>query len=100
MGEVNKDTIRHIAKLARLGLSEEEIDRFAGQIEDTMAYIDMIDAVDTDGIEETAQVTGLTNMYRDDVIDESWFDKDGLLDASPLPVDGNQIVVKNVFDNE
>jgi len=100
MGTVNKETIRHIAKLARLGLSEKEVETFAGQIEETLEYINIIDSVDTSGVEETSQVTGLKDMYRDDEVDSSWFEKDGLLDESPLPVENNQIVVKKVFDNE
>jgi aspartyl-tRNA(Asn)/glutamyl-tRNA(Gln) amidotransferase subunit C len=63
--------IKHIANLARLELTEEELEKYGGQLSDILDYIDQLKEVNTIGVEPTAQVTGLKNVLREDKI-ENW----------------------------
>ena len=65
--ELNRSQIEHIAKLARLDLSEEEIKLYGTQLTGILNFIDQLQEVDTDNVEPTAQVTGLNNVFREDV---------------------------------
>jgi aspartyl-tRNA(Asn)/glutamyl-tRNA(Gln) amidotransferase subunit C len=95
--KLDKEQIKHIADLARLELSDEEFEKFGSQLSDVLSYIDQLQEVDTTGVEETAQVTGLTNALREDVA-RSW-DKEELdiaFKQAPDFEDG-QIKVKRVL---
>jgi aspartyl-tRNA(Asn)/glutamyl-tRNA(Gln) amidotransferase subunit C len=100
MQHITPETIRHIARLARLGLSEAEIEKFTQHIGDTLSYMEILEELDTEHVPETFQVTGLTDIFKEDVIDASWFNNEALLHASPLPIQDNQIVVPKVFKDE
>lgn len=62
--------VGRIASLANLTLTSEEVTNFAPQLEETLKTIDNINELDTSKVEPTAQVTGLTNVLREDVIDK------------------------------
>jgi aspartyl-tRNA(Asn)/glutamyl-tRNA(Gln) amidotransferase subunit C len=61
--------VAHVAKLANLTLAPEEIKKFAKQFTDTLKTVDSINELDTSKVEPTSQVTGLTNILREDKID-------------------------------
>jgi len=61
--------IRHVAKLANLNLSPEEEKIFSMQLSETIHTVDLINDIDTSGVEPTSQVTGLENVVRPDEID-------------------------------
>lgn len=63
---LQKEDIEHIASLARLRLSEAEKTMYADQLSAVLAYIGMLDEVETDLAEETTQVTGLADVFRED----------------------------------
>jgi len=63
--------VKHLAKLANLPLDADRLDKLVGQVETTFEYIDTLQKIDTSSITETNQVTGLTNVWREDVVDES-----------------------------
>jgi aspartyl-tRNA(Asn)/glutamyl-tRNA(Gln) amidotransferase subunit C len=52
--KLDRDAVKHIAKLASLSLSDDEADRFAGDLERIVAYVEELDAVDTTGVVPTA----------------------------------------------
>jgi aspartyl-tRNA(Asn)/glutamyl-tRNA(Gln) amidotransferase subunit C len=58
--------IAHVALLARLGLSEEEQARLGAELDAILDHIKALDAVGIEGVRETAQVTGLVNVWRED----------------------------------
>lgn len=60
------DEVKHVAQLAKLSLSEQEIVKFQGQLSDILEYVKQLQEVDTAGVEETSQVTGLENVLRED----------------------------------
>ncbi len=93
MTSLTRDQILHIAKLARLTLKPEEIDKMTKELSSILSYIEMLNEVDTTSTEPTAQVTGLKNVLRDDVIIPSEASPDDLLACSPLPLLKHQIQV-------
>jgi len=67
---ISREEIKHIAELARLKLSEDEINKLGGELSSILEYIEMLKEVKTDGVEITAQVSGLNDIIREDrVID-------------------------------
>lgn len=93
---LSHDQVRHIAQLARLNLTDEEIDKFSGQLSNIFEYVEQLNEVDTEGVEPTSQVTGLENVTREDEV-STFCDPQALLECSPLPVEKDQIKVKSVF---
>ena len=81
--QLSKEEIKHIAKLARLGLTEAELEKYGGQLSGVLSYIDQLKEVDVKSIMPTAQVTGLNNVSRVDKI-KDWDQeeiKEALADA-------------------
>lgn len=93
-----KDEIKHIARLARIRLSEAEVEKFASQLTNVLSYVDILNELDTEGVELTSQVTGLTNVMGEDEIGDLFRDPDKLLKCTNLPVKARHILVKNVFE--
>ena len=91
MADLSPDDVRHIAKLARLNLSDAEVEKFSKELSSILEYVEKLQEVDTEGVEPTAQVTGLHNSFREDVIQESDTAPEDLLECSPLPIVENQI---------
>lgn len=91
MTTLTKEQVLHIAKLARLTLSSEEVDTMTKELSSILGYVEMLNEVDTSKIEPTAQVTGLVNALRDDVVHPSDAKPDDLLNASPLSIVEHQI---------
>jgi aspartyl-tRNA(Asn)/glutamyl-tRNA(Gln) amidotransferase subunit C len=65
---LSKEDIQHIAELARLNLTAEEEKKFRDQLGSILGYIGQLSAVDTARVEPTAQVSGLTNIWRADEV--------------------------------
>jgi aspartyl-tRNA(Asn)/glutamyl-tRNA(Gln) amidotransferase subunit C len=96
--KLSKNQIQHIATLARLELTDEELEKYGGQLSDVLSYIDQLREVDVSGVEPTAQVTGLENIFREDEIEE--WDKEearAALEQAPELEDG-QVKVKRVIE--
>lgn len=62
------DEIKHIAKLANLPLTDEEIKKYDAQLSETLNYVDDLNELDTKNIVPTPQVTGKENEFREDEI--------------------------------
>jgi aspartyl-tRNA(Asn)/glutamyl-tRNA(Gln) amidotransferase subunit C len=60
--------VAHVAQLARLQLSDAELELMRSQLSNILDYIAMLQEVDVEGVEPTAQVTGLTTVMRPDVV--------------------------------
>lgn len=63
---ITKEEVRHIAKLARLGLTEEEIERFQKELSAILDYIDKLKEVDVSGVEPTSHSVLVENLTRKD----------------------------------
>ena len=62
--------IQHIAKLAKLLIDAEQEKLFTSQLTAILAFVSKLQEIPTDNVEPTAQVTGLINVYREDVVDQ------------------------------
>lgn len=80
--KLSKTEVEHIAGLARLKLSEEEKAKYSQELSAILDYVEKMQAIDTTGVEETSQITGLTNIMREDKIIESNI-SDELMDCAP-----------------
>ncbi len=65
--QLSKKEVLHIASLANLQLSQEEIELFRKQLSDTLEYVEVLDELDTETVKPISQVTGLENVTRKDV---------------------------------
>ena len=96
--KLDQEQIKHIANLARLELSDKELEKYGEQLSDVLGYIDQLQEVNTDGIEPTAQVTGCTSVWQEDKA-EVW-DKEeteNALKQAPA-IEKNQIKVKRILE--
>jgi len=91
MTKLTDDQVRHIAKLARLKLTDEEVKQFGPELTAILSYIDTLQQVDTSSVEPLKNVTGITNAFREDVVSSDGPTPDELLDCSPLPKIEHQI---------
>jgi aspartyl-tRNA(Asn)/glutamyl-tRNA(Gln) amidotransferase subunit C len=91
--KITKDEVLYVADLARLDLDEASIDKFAGQITKILEYIELLNRVDTDGVEPTSHAIFLTNAFREDQ-ERQHLDRDRVLANAPDREDGNFIVPK------
>ncbi len=60
--------VAHVARLARLALTDEELEQFTGQLAAVLAHAADVEALDTSGVEPTAHPLPITNVLRDDVV--------------------------------
>ena len=96
MADLTRDDILKLARLARLDLSDEEIERFPNELNAILHYVEQLQAADVSGLEPTNQVTGLTNVTRkDEVIDYGYAPKE-LLKNVPEVLD-DHIKVKRMI---
>jgi aspartyl-tRNA(Asn)/glutamyl-tRNA(Gln) amidotransferase subunit C len=65
---ISREDVVHVAALARLGLTDEEIDRMQGQLNRILEAVGELQAVDTSSVGPTAQVIALENVMREDVV--------------------------------
>lgn len=94
--KLTTEEVKHIAKLARLGLTDKEIEKFSTQLSDILNHAKMLDEVNTNNVEPIAQITDLKNVLFEDSKKNCEF-TDELLKQSPQDVQDNMIKVKNVF---
>ena len=93
--KINKEEVLYVAHLARLDLDEESIEKFAGQIDEILGYIEKLNQVETKGIKPTSHAISLTNAFRDDEQKEH-IDRELALANAPEKEDGNFVVPKIV----
>jgi len=71
MKKIDKETVQKIADLAKLDLSEEELDNYSEQIEDILEYVDQLEELDTENVEPLSHVHDITNALREDEVEET-----------------------------
>jgi aspartyl-tRNA(Asn)/glutamyl-tRNA(Gln) amidotransferase subunit C len=85
--KLERDAVLHIAKLARVALSDDEIATFSEQLSEIIGHFDALNAVDTDGVEPTAHTLPLRNVMADDSSRPS-LPQDDVLAMAPNVEDG------------
>ncbi len=64
--------VRHVAHLARLDITEEEVTRFAEQLSSVLRYVEQLNELDTADVPPSAHALPLSNVFRSDSIRPSW----------------------------
>lgn len=95
MTKLTRDDILKLAKLSKLELTDEQIERFRTEIQSVMEYVEILQNADVEGLEPTDHVTGLVNSFRPDEV-KQYADVDELLKNVPHKKDG-QIKVKRMI---
>jgi aspartyl-tRNA(Asn)/glutamyl-tRNA(Gln) amidotransferase subunit C len=73
--------VEHVAQLARLALSDEEKQRLTEQLNAILTYMEQLNEVPTEGVEPTAHVLDLVNVWRDDTVRQTLSADDALANA-------------------
>jgi aspartyl-tRNA(Asn)/glutamyl-tRNA(Gln) amidotransferase subunit C len=84
---LSRDQVLHVARLARLELSEAEVERYSGELSKVLDYVETIGELDLDSVEPTSHVVQLENQLRADEPRPSW-PRDEMLAGAPDAADG------------
>lgn len=93
---VDKDTVRKVARLARIAVPEERLEPLAKELNGILAWIEQLNEVDTDGVEPMTSAVHVPMPMRDDVVTEGG-DPEVVLSNSPKRA-GNFFVVPKVVE--
>jgi aspartyl-tRNA(Asn)/glutamyl-tRNA(Gln) amidotransferase subunit C len=63
---IDRDQVLHVARLARLRLTDEEVERMAGELSKILEHVEKMNELELDGVEPTSHVVELQNVLRDD----------------------------------
>jgi len=64
--QITEEDVRHIAKLARLNLTDEQVHQYTGQLAHVLGYISKLNELDVDNVEPMAHALDVTNVLRED----------------------------------
>ncbi len=70
MAHLSRDDVLKLARLSKLELTEEQLEKYTKEIDAIVAYVELLQAVDVSDLEPTNQVTGLVNVTRTDEVKE------------------------------
>jgi aspartyl-tRNA(Asn)/glutamyl-tRNA(Gln) amidotransferase subunit C len=84
---IDREQVEHVAKLARLKLSDEELERMSHELSGILEHVERIAQLDLDGVEPTSHVIALENVLRPDEPRPSW-ERDEMLERAPDPASG------------
>jgi len=96
MTQITREDVLHLAQLSSLKLDESEVDGLQANISDILGYVENLNKLDTTGVEPTYQVTGLSNIWREDTVIDYGLSREALLDLAPESTD-NQLKVPKVL---
>ena len=84
---IDREQVLHVARLARLSLSDEEVETMARELSGILEHVDRINQLDLEGVEPTSHVVDLENVLRPDDPRPSW-PREKILEQAPDPSDG------------
>lgn len=96
MAKLTREDILKLAKLARIDLNEDEAVQFEAEFNAVLGYVEQLQDVDVSGLEPTSQVTGLTNVTREDTVKDYGYEPKELLKNVPR-VKGDKIQVQRMI---
>ncbi|KWX21430.1 MULTISPECIES: Asp-tRNA(Asn)/Glu-tRNA(Gln) amidotransferase subunit GatC [Mycolicibacterium] len=99
MSQISRDEVAHLARLARLALTDDELDSFAGQLDAILGHVSQIQSVDVTGVEPTDNPLKDVNVSRPDTV-EPCLSQDEALAAAPNAVDGRFAVPRILGEAE
>ena len=95
MSRITTEDVAHVAQLARLELTDEELEQFTGQLAKVLDHARDVEALDTQGVPPTAHPLPLSNVLRDDIVEPS-LDRAEVMAAAPS-VEANQFRVPRIL---
>ncbi len=84
---INKEEVKHVAKLARLELTDEEVNKYSQQLGSILKYVEQMNEIDTTGIEPMPHAIPVYNVMREDVVKYEQT-KEELMANAPFEEDG------------
>ena len=84
---IDREQVLHVARLARLELSEAEVEKMSSELSSILDHIEKISELDLDDVEPTSHVVEVENVLRADEPRESW-PRERILDLAPDAADG------------
>lgn len=78
---IDESTVRHVAQLARLRLSDDEVKQFTSQLGAILGYVEQLNELNTSDVPPTAHAGAAANVFREDVVGESWSPEQALANA-------------------
>ncbi|WP_110926333.1 Asp-tRNA(Asn)/Glu-tRNA(Gln) amidotransferase subunit GatC [Bacillus massiliglaciei] len=66
MSRITKEQVKHVAHLARLGITEDEAEMFQHQLDEMISFAEQLNELDTDQVEPTYHVLDMKNVMRED----------------------------------
>jgi aspartyl-tRNA(Asn)/glutamyl-tRNA(Gln) amidotransferase subunit C len=99
VSQISRDDVAHLARLARLSLTDGELEGFAGQLDAILAHVGQIQAVDVTGVEATDNPLKQVNVTRPDVVDPC-LTQDEALAAAPNATEGRFAVPRILGEAE
>lgn len=93
---LTKDQVKHVAKLANLSLTIEEEEKYSQQLSKILEYVDQLNSVDTSKVEPTFNVSGQSNVLREDETTASLSQEEVLSNAPKKK--GGMFETKGIFE--
>lgn len=93
--QITPELVKYLESLARIKLSEDEEKKVGAELGDILAYIDMLNELDTEGVEAMSHCFPLTNVMREDEVAPS-MSPDEITANAPESSDGSFVVPKTV----
>lgn len=89
--KVSAEDVKYIAQLSRLTVPESDLEKFTEQFNQILSYADILQKIDTTGIEPTPYVLPISNAFREDVAKEGVSHEEALLNAPAVHNDGFKV---------
>lgn len=99
MSKISRDEVAHLARLARLALTDDELDSYAGQLDAILGHVSQIQSVDVTGVEATDNPLKDVNVTRADVVAPCLTQEEALA-AAPRAEDGRFAVPRILGEGE
>lgn len=80
--KISSDEVKHIAKLAKLSLSDDEVEKYAKDLGEIATFVEKLNEVDIAGVKPTAHILDIQNVFREDEVKPS-FDREEMLMNAP-----------------
>jgi len=84
MSQLTREEVEHISKLAKLNLTDQEVDKFSRELTEILDFVDQLNSLKTENISPLNNVTGRKNVFREDEIKPSLSQKDALANATSV----------------
>jgi aspartyl-tRNA(Asn)/glutamyl-tRNA(Gln) amidotransferase subunit C len=96
MTQISLADVQHLAQLSSLQLSDDEATDLQVDIQNILKYVEQLSSLNTEGVDPSYQVTGLSNVWRNDEVIDYGVTREALLALAPESTD-NQIKVPKVL---